>query len=199
MLSEAGLYSTLQGNRSLAQFPLLGVNFNGFALGVSKAVVGWAKGNPVNLGLTGLAVGTVGSGVIIPATTKIVVPPNVPAMAACLSGAGFNGPLMPSIALVVSVSVAQFFTLHGSYSGVAPTVGTGQDLSKVTVANPATLIPMLMSSLGSDLGFGPLTPQLSIGLATGIVTLLLAGVGTGTVTGASGPAPSSGPTTSVVV
>ena len=105
-----------------------------------------------------------------------------------------------SLASVVAFGISNAFTSSAQYLGTSGGVGIGQDVSKVTVANAASLVPFLLGNLSGALGGSGLAlPQLVTGLANGIATLLLSGTGTGTVVGAPSPAPATGATLSVVV
>lgn len=189
------IYSALIANRASGIHPLLGPNFETLALAIGNSVAAWAVGQPLNVALAGVAAGASGGGTIAPPTTRIVVPPTVSIMLGALSGAGFNGPMMPSLATVVTLGISQAFTTSGQYAGTVTGVGSGQDVSKVVVSNPSTLIPLLLPLIGT----GPAAPQLATGLANGIAGLLLQGTGTGTVVGSSSPPAASGVSVSVII
>lgn len=190
------IYQAFATNRALFNGP----NFDRLALGLSTGLVTWAVGQPQNLALTGISTGIAGAGVIAPAATRLVVPPTVAILSAALIGAGMAGPLSGPLATVVTLGVSQTFAAYGQYSGAVAGVGTGADVSRVVVANPATLIGILQQSL-SVLGTGPALRMMAVGLGNGIAGLLLTGTGTGVVTGTPvvPPVPGSGISTSVVV
>jgi len=194
-LTSASIYSALMGARA----SLLGPNFNTLALGISQAIVQWGISQPQNLSLRGVAVGTLGSGIISAPTTRIIVPPNPGIMTSSLKGAGVLGPVGSNLAIVVSNAISFAFSSSGQYSGVSSSVGTGSDTSKVVVANATSLVGILKNSLTSTMGAGPTIGMLSVGLGNGIAMLILQGTGVGAVTGVSSPFASSGVTTSVVM
>lgn len=199
-LNPALIYAELSAARASGGFPFAGFKFDQFASGVANGVAAWAIGQPQNVALQGISTGAVGSGVVALPTTRVFVPPTVPLMVAAFSGAGYNGPLAPSLATVVTIGLSGAFTKFAGYTGPVVGVGAGQDVAKVIVANPATLQPLLASSLlGSLGGLGPSGVSLTVGLANGIAGLILLGVGTGTIIGSPGPGPGSGTSTSVIV
>ena len=194
------IYQELIDARAAGGFPFNGFPFDQMALGIALGVSGWAVGQSQNVSLQGIVTGTIGSGAVVPVTTRLTVPPTVPLMMSALTGAGFSGQLMPSLATVVTLGISNVFNKYGQYSGPVAGVGVGQDVSKIVVANPATLQPLLANTLrGAMLGLGPSGMNLSIGLANGISLLLLQGVGTGTVAGVPGVVPASGTSISVIV
>lgn len=194
-ITPPGIYAALVSARASGGFPLLGPNFDTIAQGVSIAVSAWCVGQPQNVALLGVSTGSSGGGTIATPTTRLIVPPTVSVMTQALSGAGFNGQMMPSLATVVTLGISQVFSTQGQYAGVVPSVGVGVDATKIVVANPSTLIPILIPLLGK----GPLSPQMGTGLAIGIAELLLLGTGVGTVVGIPGPSPAVSISTSVIV
>lgn len=199
-LTPASILSALQAVRGLGQFVLGGPLSDQLLAGIANGVSSWAISQPGNLQLTGTAVGTVGAGTVVPATTLLVVGPKEGLITANLSGAGVAGPVAPSLGRVVAFGIAQAFTTSAQYFGVSSGVGVGQDVSVITVSNPSTLASLLVSTLSGTFGSaGPTLSNLALGLGIGIASMLLGATGTGTVTGASGPSPASGVTTSVVV
>jgi len=188
------------GAKAAGQFSFLGAPFEKLAQGIAQAVVSWGVFSPANLALTGQAVGTVGGGVINAPTTSLIVPPNPGLMGNALAGARLGGQLAPSLAMVVSLGISDVFTSNARYQGAVAGVGVGQDVSRITTANAPSLQLVLYATLsGLWQSAGPMLPDLSRGLANGITGMLLAGTGTGTVTGPTGPVSSTGTSTSVVV
>jgi hypothetical protein len=199
-LTPTGIYSGLASARASGTFAFGGVPFDQLAQGLASGICTWGISQPQNLALVGAATGTAGAGAILPVTTKLIVPPNMPAMLAGLSGAVLVGPLGLSLATVVTTGLATVFTAQAQYMGTAAGVGVGADISKILVANSASLAAILMGTLGPALGGGgPALPMFASGLAAGISALLLGGTGTGSVTGSPSTAPGAGVTNSVVV
>ena len=198
-LSPTTITNALLNVRAAGQFPMGGPNFDTMAQAIGAAVASWGIGQIANVTVLGNAAGTIGTGTISTPTTRIFVLPATPLMTAELSAAGFQGQTAPSLATVVSLGISNAFTQSAQYSGTVAGVGTGQDVSRITVANPVTLIPILITNLNSIMGAGVLVPQLATGLANGITKQLLTGTGTGTVVGPAGSSPSTGISTSVLV
>lgn len=194
------LTSLLLASRASGTFPFAGAAFDLLAQGIANGVCAWSIYQPQNLALTGVATGTAGSGFVLPPASRLIVPPNVPAVLGALTAAGMNGPLGLALATVVSNGIAGTFTGYGQYGGMVAGVGVGADVSKVTLANAATLTATLMGTLAAAVGGGgPALSMLCSGLANGIAALLLGGTGTGSVTGPPSNAPGAGTSTSVVV
>lgn len=198
-ISPNTITAALLANRASGGFPMAGSNFDRLALGVGMAVGAWGISQPQNLALTGATTGSAGAGAINPATTKLVVPPTVPIMSGALAGAGMVGPLAQSLAVVVTLSISQSFSASAQYLGTSAGVGLGADVSKVSVANAATLIGLLMANLTATLGPGSALTIMATGLGNGIAALLLTGTGTGAVSGPPSPSPGAGTSLSVVI
>lgn len=199
-LSPPGIYSALSASRTAGVFPFRGVSFDQLAQGIANGVFIWGVGNPANLALQGVSMGTGGTGTILPVSTALLVPNATGAVLGAFLAAGMNGPLGQSLAPVVSTGISSVFSTLGRYSGVSAGVGAGADISKVVISNPVTLTTSLMSALSASFGGGG--PALSIfasGLGNGIAALLLGGTGTGTVTGPASPTAMVGLTNSVVI
>ena len=198
-LTPPVIYSALAANRVAGPFPFLGPNFDTFALGLANGIVAWAVGQPQNVALTGTTTGASGSGIISPLTTRIILAPSIPLVQAGLAGAGIVGPTSVSLSTVVTLGLVQAFGISAQYSGVSAGVGAGQDVSKIVLANPATLTSILLGTLRT-MGPGGLGMQpLALGLANGISALLLTGTGAGVVSGVAGPSAAVGFSQSVVV
>lgn len=199
-LTSAAIYSSLTAARASGPLPFSGPNFDLLMNGVAQAVFAWAISQPANVQLIGASTGTAGAGTILAPTTRILVPPNIPLVVGSLAGVGVGGPNSASLAAVIAMGISSAFTTYAQYTGTVAGVGAGLDVSKVTIANAATLVPLLRGFIGGSMGgVGPVMGQVSVGLANAISGLLLGGTGTGTVTGATGPSPAAGISTSVVV
>jgi len=200
-LNPGILYSSLSLARTSGIHSFGGVNYDRMALGVANGVSQWGIMQPQNLGLTGLATGVSGGGAVNPVASKVIVPPNPGLVQAGLAGAGMVGPLAQSLALAISTGISTAFNASAQYVGPAAGVGVGADVSKITVANSASLVGMLMQTLTATLGPGPALSMMATGLGIGIASLLLQGTGAGAVVGVPTvpPVPMSGPTVCVVV
>lgn len=192
------LYSSLAAARTAGTFPFSGTAFDQFAWGVATGVATWGIFQSQNLALLGASTGTAGAGQILP-PGKLLVPTNIPVMYAACQAAGLNGPLGQALATVVATGVATAFSTAGQYAGFSTGVGVGADVSKVVVANPATLVAALMAGLSSYMGAGAAMPMMATGLGNGIAALLLGGTGSGIVTGTPSTVSAVGVTNSVVV
>ena len=192
---------SILANRAAAPFPFLGILFDQLALGVGIGITTWAISQPQNLALSGVATGVAGAGSIVFAASKLLVPPTVAAVSAGLAGAGMVGPASPALATIMALGVSQAFTTYAQYFGVVAGVSNGLDVSKITVANPATLTAALQASLTGTMGAGPALSQLVAGLGVGLANLLLLGTGQATVAGIPTypPVPATTSTFSVVV
>lgn len=155
--------------------------------GISIGVVSWAV-VPANVVLVGSVNGTVGGGVV---TGKFILPPVPLPVVGSVAGVGLVGISAPQIAAAVGLGVGNAYSATGQYVGTA-TGAIGVDVSKVVFANPATLAPLLISSLAAQGVAGPAAVQLCTGLAPGIASLFLTGFGSGVAGGAPGPAPGTG-------
>jgi len=199
-LAPPVIYAEIAAARAAGGFPFSGFKFDQLALGTATAIAAWAVGQPQNVFLQGVSSGAVGGGAVIPVTSKIIVPPNIPIMMAGFTGAGFNGPLGRSLAVVMALGIGNAFSKSAQYVGPVAGVGVGADVAKITVANAATLVPLLLASCSGALGgSGPMLAMYAVGLATGTAGMLLTGIGFGAVAGVPGPAPSVGSSQCVVV
>ena len=188
-------YADLASFRASGSFPFGGPNFDQLAWAISSAMVQWGP----TVVLNGIAVGTAGVGTLNVPTTKILVVPNPPLLISGLVSAGMVGPLSASLGTVVAQALAKTISSYGQYTGSVVGVGVGADVSKVTVANPAALYPILLTQMNMSLGIGPALAMMAQGLATGIASLLLTATGAGTVIGSPSTAPATGASTSVMV
>jgi hypothetical protein len=158
------------------------------ATAVGTAVVVWSV-IPVNLGMVGVTSGVAGGGLVNGKVT--VVPQPLPVTGAAAS-AGLVGFLSPSVTRAIGMGVATAFSASAQYQGASVGVGVGSDISKIAIANPATLTATLQAVMSSSGMLGLNVPRLSIALGTGISALLLTGTGVGVVTGPAGPSPGAG-------
>jgi hypothetical protein len=165
---------------------LKGPNFPRVATAVGNVVASWSQ-VPINLALSGTTTGQAGAGVV---TGKITVSPAVSVMTAAFASAGLKGPTAPLLAKAISIGIATAFSSVGAYTGSSVGVAVGSDVSKITVANSVSLIPVLSLALAAALqGVGPNVGTLSIGLGNGITAQLLTGTGVGVVAGTPAPTP----------
>lgn len=193
------LYADLAASRAAGSFSFGGIAFDQLALAISTAVGLWAVGQPQNVQLSGTSTGTAGAGTISTLTSRLLIAPNPGIVVGTLVGAGLPGSLGVSLGTVVGTAIPSTFTKSGQYSGVSAGVGTGVDVSKITVANPVTLLPILLGKMISFLGPGPAASMMATGLANGISALLFTGAGVGSVVGSVSSIASIGTTQSVVV
>jgi hypothetical protein len=162
--------------------------------GIGTGIVVWAV-IPSNVVVTGVVTGTTGGGAV---GGKLVIPPVPAPIVASVSGAGLVGATAPQIATAVGIGIGNAYSATGQYVGTS-TGAIGSDVSKVVFANPATLTPLLVSSLAAQGIRGPAAIQLCGGLAPGIASMFLTGTGIGVAAGPSGPAPGIGVSKSSVL
>lgn len=155
------------------------------ALGI--AVQAWAV-VPANVVLVGSVSGTVGAGIV---NGKFFMQPVPLPVSAGVAGAGLLGPQAAQVGAAVGLGVSSALNASALYIGNS-TGAIGADISKVTFANPATLIALIVSNFAAQNISGPVSAQLATGLGNGIATMVATGGGTGVAAGAAGPAPSTG-------
>jgi len=161
---------------------------------VARSILSWVSA-PVNVTMQGITVGTAGVGSV---NGKLLLsgPPNI--VSAGLAQAGVTGPSSAGIGLSVGAGILSTFNASAQYTGASAGVGTGSDTSKVTQANPATLIPILLANLTANTVAGISNTTFATGIATGIANLLLTGAGIGGVVGSASPVGAAGTSVSVV-
>jgi len=191
------IYAALKMYSNVGEFPFNGPAFDQLAWAIAWAVDDWID-SPLNVTLVGVSVGTAGVGAIMERTSRMFLAPVIPLMTAGMESAGLNGPLTPSLSTVVTLAIAHVVTQFGGYTGVCPTVGTGTDTSKVVWVNVPSLIEALIEAMAGQNMTGAAAIRMANGLGMGIAALVLTAFGTGTVTGASGPMASTGPSFSKV-
>lgn len=162
--------------------------------GIAIGVVAWSA-VPANVVLVGSVNGTLGGGAV---TGKFILPPVPLPAVASVSGVGLVGAAAPQISTAVGLGIGNAYSATGQYIGTS-TGAIGADISKVVFANPATLTPLLVSSLAAQGVVGTAAIQLCGGLAPGIASMFLTGFGTGVAAGPTGPAPGTGISRSSVI
>jgi len=162
--------------------------------GIAVGVVSWSV-VPSNVVLVGSVNGTLGGGVV---TGKFVLPPVPLPAVASVAGAALVGAAAPQISTAVGVGIGNAYSATGQYVGTS-TGAVGADISKVTVANPGTLVFSLLRSLAAQRIVGPAAVQLCTGLAPGIASMFLTGGGLGVAVGPTGPSPGTGVSKSSVL
>ena len=179
----------------LAAGPALkGPSFVRLAAGIGIGVVSWTA-IPGNVVYTGVTTGTLGAGAVL---GKVVIPPVPLPVVGSLAGAGMLGFTAPQIGTAVGVGIATSYTATATYVGAS--VGAiGADVSKITFANPATLIPLLVAGFASQGMVGPTALRMAGALGPGIAGLFMLGAGTGVATGAGSPSFGVGTSISTIV
>lgn len=155
---------------------------------IGIAVAAWAQ-VPANLALQGVTAGAVGAGTV---TGKVYVVPAPLPVPAAMALAGLLGLDAASVGRAVGLGVAAAFNASAAYQGVSVGVGTGTDVSKVSLSNGPSLVAALSLAATSSGMTGVDIPRVMAGLGPGIATLLLTGTGTGVVAGPVGPSPGAG-------
>ena len=161
---------------------------------VARSILAWVSA-PVNVTMLGITAGTAGTGSVNGKVT-LSGPPNI--VSAGLAQAGVTGPSSAGVGLSVGAGVVSTFNSSAQYTGASIGVAAGGDTSKVTNANLAALIPILLANLSAQAVAGVNNTSLATGLATGIANLLLTGAGLGGVVGSPSPTAAVGTSVSVV-
>lgn len=164
------------------------------ATAVGNSVPVWMPA-PVNVLAIGITTGVSGGGNV---QGKMQC---VPAgqMAASVLAAGYVGVDAPLLAMAVEIGFGAAFNASAQYTGLSVGVSGGTDVSKITIANAATLTPILVANLAALSVFGVNAARLALGLSTGISLIVLTGFGFGGVIPvAPAPAPGVGVSTSIV-
>jgi hypothetical protein len=151
------------------------------ASAISTATQIWAQ-TPGNILVSGITSGVAGSGIV---TGFLTVPPNPVLVTGIFNSLGIIGPNGLSLARVIGTGIPLALTSSAQYTGPSVGVSSGVDISKVTFANPATLIALLTSNMTSYFGgLGFTGAQLAPAIGNAIASLMLAGFttpGTGIV------------------
>jgi len=184
------------GQLLLASAPdMTGRKWLGLASIIARSTAMWSRLR-TNLMLQGVTSGASGSGVV---TGKLVVPANPALVSGIFSSYGLLGPTALPLARAVGVAVPSEFTTKGIYLGESFGVGSGTDVSKVTIANGPALVALIQGNMAGQGWSGMQMGQVSGALGTAIAALLLTGAGTGGVAGSAGPSPASGTSVSGVL
>lgn len=161
---------------------------------VARSVLSWVS-VPANVTVQGVTAGTAGVGTVN-GKLGLTGAPNLVSLA--LQAAGVTGPSSAGVGLSVGAGVLATFNASAQYSGASAAVGTGSDTSKVTRANAATLIPILLANFTAQQVAGVSNTTLATGISNGIASLLLTGLGLGGVVGSASPVGAAGTSVSVV-
>lgn len=160
----------------------LGPTFLPLASAIATSTQIWAQ-TPGNILVSGITSGVAGAGVVLGALT---VPPNPAIVTGIFNSLGIVGPNGLALARVIGIGVPLALSSSAQYTGPSVGVSAGTDLSKVTFANPATLVALLTSNMASYFGgLGFTGAQLAPAIGNSIASLALAGFttpGTGIVT-----------------
>lgn len=163
------------------------------ATAVGNAMLSWLP-IIINVLNQGVTVGVAGSGSV---NGKMFFTPNG-ATIGTLQAAGINGINSTGIGTSVENGTAAILNSSAQYTGVSFGVGVGGDVSKISFANSATLIGILIGNLQAAGINGTLAAQLGTGLGNGLATLVATGYGFGGVAGSPSPIPAVGTSISVV-
>ena len=168
---------------------LTGVTWSRIVLGVSQGICSWIV-LPANLSFTGVCTGVVGSGTV---TGKLFITPVSLPVAASMTAGGMIGRDAAAMARSVGVGLCTAIGSSGMYQGIAAGVGTGTDISRVSVCNGSALVLSLAGAFQAAGITGVLAGRLASGLGPGIATMLQTGLtGTGACTGPGGPSAAGG-------
>lgn len=155
------------------------------ASAVGKTLPQWLP-VPTNVLAQGSCVGVAGVGTV---QGKLFVLNGAALVIAGLNQAGISGPSAQGLGTAVGSGVASALNASLQYRGASPGVGSGIDVSKVSLSNVGTLIGLLLANLQAAQVNGPQAPRLASGLGIGIANLVQTGFGFGGVSGAPSPIP----------
>ena len=168
---------------------LTGITWSRIVLGISQGVCGWIV-LPANLAFSGVCTGVVGSGTV---TGKLFITPVSLPVSASMTAGGMVGRDAAAMARSVGVGLCTAIGSTGAYQGVAAGVGTGTDVSRVSVSNGSSLVLSLAGAFQAAGITGVLAGRLATGLGPGIAAMLQTGLtGTGACTGPGGPSAAAG-------
>lgn len=172
-----------------------GAGFNGtmivpLATGIGLSVAQWL---PTSVTVKCGTVGTAGVGVV---TGFLTVPP-LPSAAALFASQGMAGPQSAGLINAISLGISAGVT-GTPFAGPSASVGVGAALGKVTSANQAALVSLLMQNLPATFASQEQTQtqiEFCSALGTVISAQLLLGFGSGAVAGSPSPASAVGTAT----
>lgn len=196
-LTVSAIQAQLEASKFVGPLAFNGVTFPKLALAIAQAVTLWGVGVAGNLALTGTSTGTTGTGTVT--GNQLTVVPNNGLIEEALRANNINGQLVSSLAMALTVGIAQAFSFNALYVGTSSGVGVGIDTSVIAISNPITLTALMLAQLNLVVGKGQATASLAAGLGQGIAAMLLGSVGTGNVTGPPSPVGATGVTFSVVI
>jgi len=176
-----------------AQFPGSQVTPK-LAQAVSQSVISWIS-VPTNVTVQGVTAGTAGAGSV---NGKLTFSGPASLVSSGLTQAGVTGPTAPPIGGSVGRGLLATLNSSAQYTGASAGVAVGTDVSKVSNANAAALIPLLVANLGSQSIGGTSATQLAAGLGRGIADVVKTGTGFGGVVGVPSPTGAVGTSVSVV-
>jgi hypothetical protein len=186
------LAPALTGTIIAAGPTLVGPTWFKVASAVAQGVSMWLLTGPAATGMVGSSNGSLGGGTV---NGKLFVVPVVPTMVGAFAANGMVGPTAAKLASAVTMGLANNINATGTYKGVALGVGAGADITKVSYANVATLVPILVGTFASKGMVGPSAVRMATAIAVGTCAVLMTGTGTGAVAGPTGPAPGTGVST----
>jgi hypothetical protein len=164
------------------------------ASAVGKTLPSWLP-IPTNVLAQGITAGVAGAGAV---NGKMFFTGGIGLVIGGLTQAGITGPSAQGLGTAVGGGVSQILNSSAQYAGISAGVGVGGDVSKVSLANPATLIPLLLTNLQATGLNGPQAARLATGLGTGLAQFVQTGFGFGGVTGSPSPVPAIGTSVSLV-
>lgn len=163
------------------------------ARAVGQSIISWA---PViaNVRATGITAGLAGGGSV---NGKVFFS-SPRQMVTFLNQAGLAGVTSAPLGNIVENGLVSILNASIQYTGLSTGVGSGTDAMRISIANPATLTPILLANLQGSGIFGLQAGSLATGLSNGISSIFLTGVGTGIVVGIAGTTPGTGTSISSV-
>jgi hypothetical protein len=195
VIPPAAIASALRASATFPGGPTLGP----LCQAIAQALVAWL---PVGVTIQGVTAGTMGTGM---ASGNLSFQ-GLPSAVVAVMRSQLQGPVTPQLGLMLTQGLNASLT-GCSYVGVSIGVGTGTDVSGVTVVNVPLLSTTLRSAHAAACapfgGTGSVLPGFYQALADGIAVIVQSGVtipgARVTPTGPPGPGPSVGTSLSAIV
>lgn len=150
------------------------------AQAIGDSITQWIS-IPTNVLVKGTTSGLVGAGAVNGTLSFTIVSQILLAF----TSANIIGQAASGIASVIENGLSSSLN-SAQYVGTSAAVGTGTDVSSVTLSNSATLYPILLSNLSGQSISGQTAPTVAFALAQGIANIIQTGTGFGSVTGPAG-------------
>lgn len=183
-LTPPGIQAALESQRLSAPLPMGGPSFSLVAAALAQALTA-AVNTPGVIVTSGVANGTSGLGLVSPATSLVVLPPNPSFLITGLSSVGVIGPTSTPLAVALTNGISLAFAT-AQYTTPSPLIATGGDVSTIITTSPQ-LLTVFQPIFAAVLGPGPVSQLLVAGLSAGLPLLFATAALSGIVTPLSPP------------